>query len=241
MPVSGRAAGSPTLLMLEQMAFSSGCLSERERKSCHHLPCSFIQRVLFSTIMVSQVLTISHISATSFRKSSLIPSSPNPLLELDAGSFLWISMTDYLRPLWLLFFFLLLVPISFPRIHGRLMIFSSLSLSHSWAKIPNVDRLQDTILVTDLWGQKPLPLVTPRQSYLKKCRDGHKTMVLWCDWSRVRKKVEFRISKGFGVSFTGNFALPVNLTSHVSIWGLSVHSPVGAVPLAIPERRRTLL
>lgn len=110
MPVSGWAAGSPTLLMLEQMAFSSGCLSERERKSCHHLPCSFKQSVRFSTMMVSQVLTISHISATSFRKSSLIPSSSNPLLELEAGSFLWISMIDYLRPLWLLLFFYYLSP-----------------------------------------------------------------------------------------------------------------------------------
>lgn len=76
-------------------------------------------------------------------------------------------------------FFLLLVPISFPRIHGRLLIFSSLSLSHSWAKIPNVDRLQDTILVTDLWGQKPLPLVTPWQSYLKSAEMA--TRPWFCD------------------------------------------------------------
>lgn len=122
MPVSGRAAGSPTLLMLEQMAFSSGCLSKREKKSCHHLPCSFIQSVLFSTMMVSQVLTISHISATSFRKSSLIPSSPNPLLSWSRS--LPLNFYDSLSaPTLAIAFFLLLVPISFPHIHGRLLIF----------------------------------------------------------------------------------------------------------------------
>ena len=232
MPVSGWAAGSPILLILEQMAFSSGCPSKREKKSCHHLPCSFIQSVLFSTMMVSQVLTISHISATSFRKSSLIPSFPNPLLSWSRSL---ISMTAYLHSLWLLLFSYYLSPCPSLTFMAGSWSFS-IVLSHSWAKIPNVDRLQDMILVTDLWG----PLVTLRQSHLKKYRDGHKTMVLWCDWSRVREEVEFRISKGIGVSFTGNFPSPVNLTIHVSVWGLSVHSPAGAVPLVIPERRRTL-
>ena len=109
MPVSRWAAGSPTLLIFEQMAFSLGCLSKREKKSCHHLPCSFIQSVLFSTMTVSQVLTISHISATSFRKSSLIPSSPNPLLSWSRSLPL-ISMTAYLYSLWLLLFFYYLSP-----------------------------------------------------------------------------------------------------------------------------------
>lgn len=74
---------------MEQMAFSSGCPAKREWRSCHHLQCILqcilMHNVLFSHMMVSQPIT--QISTTSFQKSSLTPSSPNPCLELEAVPF----------------------------------------------------------------------------------------------------------------------------------------------------------
>lgn len=143
MPMPRLAAGTSTLLMLEQMAFSSGCLAEGERRSCHHLQC-----ILIHSVMVSQVLTVSHVLDISFGKSSLIPSSPNPLPELQAGPFLWIPITVYLSPLWLSLFSATCP--SLPLMAGSSSFI--LSLSHSWVKVPNADRLQDMILTTGLLG-----------------------------------------------------------------------------------------
>ena len=162
MPMPRLAAGTSTLLMLEQMAFSSGCLAQGERRSCHHLRC-----ILVHSVMVSQVLTMSHVLATSFGKSSLIPSSPDPLLELQAGPFLWIPITVYLSPLWLSLFSAT-CPHVLPSHSWQALALSSCPCPAAGSRSQMQTGFRTWSWQLVFWRQNPLPLVTLRQGHLKK-------------------------------------------------------------------------